>query len=71
VLREPMNAGRVFNLTTTVLSDLLAALNKQHPDWQVRFDRAAGLDQLTLPGVEVDEVLTRYAVERIVMREGA
>jgi hypothetical protein len=71
VLREPMNAGRVFNLTTAVLSDLLAALNKQHPDWQVRFERAAGLDQLTLPGVEGDEVLTRYAVERIAMREGA
>ena len=49
VLREPMNAGRVFSLTTTAMSDLLAELNKDYPDLQVRFVRTAGLDQLTLP----------------------
>lgn len=60
VLQEPMNAGRVFNLTTAVLTDLIAALNKSYPDLSVRFVRTAGLDQLTLPQVTCAEILTRY-----------
>jgi hypothetical protein len=60
VLQEPMNAGRVFNLTTAVLTDLIATLNKEHPDLSVRFVRTAGLDQLTLPQVTCTEILTRY-----------
>ena len=61
VLREPMNVGRVFNLTTATLADLLANLNKQHPDWSVRFIRTAGLDELDLPDVTANEILARYA----------
>lgn len=64
VLREPMNAGRVFNLTTVALADLLADLNKAHPDWAVRFVRTAGLDQLTLPNIKPAEILKRYTAER-------
>ncbi len=64
VLREPMNAGRVFNLTTAALSDLLAKLNSEHLDWRVQFDRTAGLDQLTLRKVSPDQVLTRYYTEQ-------
>src|SRR6266700_8008034 len=45
VLLEPMNAGRIFSLTTTALSDLLAELNKDYPDLSVLFVRTAGLDQ--------------------------
>jgi hypothetical protein len=60
VLQEPMNAGRVFNLTTAVLTDLIAALNKEYPDLAVRFVRTAGLDQLTLPEVDCTEILARY-----------
>lgn len=64
VLREPMNGGRVFNLTTAGLADLLATLNKWHPDWSVKFERTAGLDQLTLPNIEPAETLERYVEGR-------
>lgn len=60
VLREPMNAGRVLNLTTVVLTDLLAELNRDYPDLQVQFVRTAGLDQLSLPEVAPHDVLTHY-----------
>lgn len=65
ILREPMNAGRIFNLTTTVLSDLLAQLNKDYPDWRIHFVRTAGLDLLTLPIYEPIDILTRYYGERV------
>lgn len=65
VLREPMNVGRVFNLTTTALSDLIAELNKSYPDFRIRFVRTAGLDQLTLPDCESINILTRYYTERV------
>jgi hypothetical protein len=70
VLREPMNAGRIFSLTTAVLSDLVAELNKDYPDWYIHFVRTAGLDQLTLPTCQPNEVLTRYYTERISRYEG-
>lgn len=59
VLQEPMNAGRVFNMTTATLTEILTYLEQTHPDLHVRFERTAGLDQLTLPNVEIEEVLTR------------
>lgn len=65
VLREPMNAGRIFSLTTTLISDLLAELNKDYPEMGVRFVRTAGLDQLTLPSIGAIDILTRYYNERI------
>jgi len=64
VLREPMNAGRVFNLTATALSDLLAELNKYYPDWRIHFVRTAGLDQLTLPNSNPIDILTKYFTEQ-------
>ncbi len=64
-LREPMNAGRIFSLTTATLSDLLAELNKNYSDLSVRFVRTAGLDQLTLPICELNDILTRYYTERV------
>jgi Protein of unknown function (DUF4007) len=70
VLREPLNAGRVFSLTTTVLSDLLAQLNKDYQDWRIRFVRTAGLDMITLPILEPNDILTRYYVERASRHEG-
>jgi hypothetical protein len=63
VLRESMNAGRVFCLTTTALSDLLAQLNKDYQDWRVQFVRTAGLDLLTLPTPKPIDILTRYYSE--------
>jgi hypothetical protein len=65
ILREPMNAGHVFNLTTSGLSDLLAELNKDYPDLRVHFVRTAGLDQLTLPEYEPQEILKYYYTERV------
>lgn len=65
ILREPMNAGRVFNLTTAALGELLSELNKQHADWNVQFIRTAGLDQLNLPEVEGLEILNRLYTERV------
>lgn len=59
VLQEPMNAGRVFNMTTATLTEVFAYLEQLHPDLHVRFERTAGLDQLTLPNVEIEEVLAR------------
>jgi len=69
VLREPMNAGRIFNMTTTAISDLLAELNKHYPEWRIRFVRTAGLDQLTLPGCRSSEILSYYYIERASRRE--
>lgn len=63
LLQEPMNAGRVFNLTTAVLTDLIAILNKKYPEMSVQFIRTAGLDQLTLPQVTPVEILTTYYKE--------
>lgn len=65
VLREPINAGRVFNLNTAVLTELLANLNKQYPDLAVRFVRTAGLDELDLPAVEPKQVLARFVREQV------
>jgi hypothetical protein len=71
VLREPMNVGQVFNLTTAVLADLLTTLNKQYPDLSIRFVRTAGLDELDLPTIESDQILARYARERAPVLEVA
>lgn len=60
VLREPANAGRVFNLNTAGLSNGLIRLSDEYPDLSVRLTRTAGLDQLTLPTAPADKVLTRY-----------
>lgn len=64
-LQEPMNVGRVFNLTTAILTDLIAALNKEYSDLTVRFVRTAGLDQLTLPQASCAEILARYYEDTI------
>lgn len=63
LLQEPRNVGRVFNLTTAVLTDLIAVLNRNYPDMVVRLVRTAGLDQLTLPLITPEEVLKEYYEE--------
>lgn len=60
LLQEENNVGRVFNLTTGLLTDLIASLNNMYPDWQIVFTRTAGLDQLTLPNVTLQDILQRY-----------
>jgi len=60
VLREPANAGRVFNLSTASLSDGLTRLSDEYPDLTVRLTRTAGMDELTLPVATAEEVLICY-----------
>ncbi len=69
VLRESMNAGRVFGLTTTGLADLLAELNKSYQDLSVHFIRTAGLDILTLPVAQPHDILNRYYAEHMARYE--
>jgi hypothetical protein len=71
VLREPMNVGRVFNLTSATLTDLLTSLKQLYPEWTVQLVRTAGLDELNLPPIEVNEILARYASETIPSLEAA
>ena len=58
VLREPMNAGRTFNIGLADFEQLLGRLNDNH-DWRITLTRTAGLDQLTLPDVAADTVLCK------------
>jgi len=60
VLREPANAGRVFNISTSGLSEAITRLNDAYPHYSVHLRRTAGLDQLTLPTIAADEVLNHY-----------
>lgn len=60
VLRRPGNAGRVFALSATALSDVLVRLEEHRRDLAVRVTRTAGLDTLHLPDASADEVLTDY-----------
>ncbi|GAB4533274.1 MAG: DUF4007 family protein [Anaerolineales bacterium] len=59
-LREPMSVGRVFNLSAAVLIELLQRLEHEHPEYAVRLVRTGGLDQLQLPSVAPEDVLTAY-----------
>jgi hypothetical protein len=60
VLREPANVGRVFNIGTSGLSEVITRLNDEYPSHSVHLRRTAGLDQLTLPGTAADEILSLY-----------
>ena len=56
ILREPMNAGRIFNIG---LSDFEALLGRLYDDygWRLTLTRTGGLDQVNLPDIEADDVL--------------
>ena len=60
LLQEPKNVGRVFNITSAGLTDIVTVLNSRYPDMGIRFIRTAGLDQLTLPEVSPANVLQEY-----------
>lgn len=64
VLREPGNVGRTFNIKPTDFEDLLSQLNDRYPHWRVQLIRTGGLDQLTLPKVSAEEVMTIYYIEQ-------
>ena len=56
-------AGNSRTISPSLMSGLsngLIRLSDEYPDLSVRLTRTAGLDQLTLPTVPADKVLTRY-----------
>lgn len=63
VLYEPMNVGRVFNLTTAGITEIINRLRRDYM-YDIDFVRTAQLDQITLP-IDVDAftVLNRYFEE--------
>lgn len=63
-LREPCNVGRTFNLKPTAFEDLLSQLNDTYPEWRVQLTRTGGLDQLSLPNVSAQDVMTQYYTEQ-------
>lgn len=63
-LREPRSPGRVFNLGTASLMDVLNRMTARYPAYAVSFTRSGGLDQLTLPETNPMLVLDRYYQER-------
>lgn len=65
VLRSPANAGRVFNLDASSLSELFGRLNEEHPDFSVYLTRTEGLDTLSLPNVSSEAILDAYYVDNI------
>lgn len=70
VLREPMSVGRVFNLGSVGLIEVLNRLEMRYPEYVVRLIRTAGLDQLILPEAEPMAVLERYYKERLEGKKG-
>ncbi|MDX2078982.1 MAG: DUF4007 family protein [bacterium] len=56
-LREPKNVGRVFNIGSQTLEELLIRLDETYPEFSIDLVRTGGLDQLTLPNVAPEEVL--------------
>lgn len=59
-LREPKNIGRVFNIGSQVLEELLIRLKDAYPHFEVKLVRTGGLDQLTLPDVSPEDVLETF-----------
>lgn len=60
VLRQTGNAGRIFALSATALSDVLVRLEERRPHLAVRMTRTAGLDILRLPDASPVDVLMDY-----------
>lgn len=63
-LREPRNAGRIFNIKPTDFEDVLSLLADRYPDWRVQLTRTGGLDQLTLPNISARSVMQFYYEEQ-------
>lgn len=71
VLREPCNVGRVFNIGTVGLNEVVTRLLDIHSDLEVRLHRAAGLDELTLPQAASAHVLARYYADKRALIQAA
>lgn len=56
ILREPMNAGRIFNIGFSDIEALLGRLFNDY-GWRITVTRTGRLDQVNLPDIEADDVL--------------
>lgn len=68
-LREAKNVGRTFNIGLVTLEEILAHLEDEYPAFRVRLTRTGGLDQLTLPDVSAETVLTEFYEKQLVSEE--
>lgn len=59
-IRKPFSAGRVFNINTNTLEEVLLNLENQVPEYAVSITRTGGLNMLNLPRVEAQEVLRTF-----------
>ncbi len=66
-LNEPMSVGRVFNLNTSGLIELLGRLKNHYPEHGVDFARTGGLDLIKLARTDTtpEAVLSRYYEARL------
>lgn len=69
VLRDAKNVGRTFNIGLVTLEEILARIEDEYPDLQVRLTRTGGLDQLTLPNVSAENVLRKFYEKQLVTEE--
>lgn len=68
-LRDAKNVGRTFNIGLVTLEEILARIEDEYPDLQVRLTRTGGLDQLTLPNVSAENVLRKFYEKQLVTEE--
>ncbi len=66
-LHKPMSVGRIFNLTTSALIELLGQLKSQYPEHGIDFARTGGLDLINLSYADTSpaNVLSCYYEERL------
>jgi hypothetical protein len=63
-LREPMNVGRTFNIGMRAFEDIAARLEDVEASWRINLSRTGGLDQITLPRVNSDDILQEYFIQQ-------
>lgn len=66
-LNDSMSVGRVFNLNTSSLIELLGRLKNHYPEYGIDFIRTSGLDLIRLARIEATpkRVLSRYYEDRL------
>lgn len=59
-LRDHNSPGRLFNLSASLLIEVINRLNEQHPDLACRIIRSNNLDLIELPKLEPEQYILRY-----------
>lgn len=71
VLREPMNVGRTFNIGMRGFEESAAQLENIDSDYRIHLAHTAGLDQLTLPVLESQDILEHYYEQQSALESGS